>query len=98
MMASSNSMLDDLTSIIVDHLYVSQTTQIQTNSIQVNYYRDNISLASNQMTLQDSQIKLTSFCDLLGSSSCNNRIITQKVNFLNKNWILISNFESNNYD
>jgi hypothetical protein len=35
--------------------------------------------------LQDSQIKLTSFCDLLGSSSCNNRIITQKVNFLDKN-------------
>jgi hypothetical protein len=85
-MASSNSMLNDLTSIIVDHLYVSQVTQIQTNSIQVNYYRDNISLASNQMNLQDSQIKLTSFCDLLGSSACNNRIITQKVNFLKINF------------
>ena len=85
MMASSNKLLNDLTSIIVDHLYVSQVTQIQTDSIHVNYYRDNISLASNQMNLQDSQIKLTSFCDLLGSSSCNNRIITQKVNFLNKN-------------
>jgi hypothetical protein len=84
MMASSNSMLNDLTSIIVDHLYVSQVTQIQTNSIQVSYYRDNISLASSQLNLQDSQIKLTSFCDLLGSSSCNNRIITQKVKNLKK--------------
>ena len=79
MITSSNAMLDQLTSIIINHLYVSQSTQIQTNSIQVNYYRDNISLASNKISLQDSEIKFTSFCDLLGSSSCNNRIITQKV-------------------
>jgi hypothetical protein len=79
MMTKSNEMLDELTSIVINHLYVSQVTQIQTNSIQVNYYKENISLISNQLSVQDSVIKLTSMCDLLGSSSCKNRILTQKV-------------------
>lgn len=79
MMTKSNEMLDELTSIVINHLYVSQVTQIQTNSIQVNYYKENISLISNQLSVQGSEIKLTSMCDLLGSSSCNNRILTQKV-------------------
>ena len=72
-------MLDKLTSIIINHLYVSQTTQIKTNSIQVIFNRDNISSASDQISLQDSEIKFPSFCDFLGISSCNNRILTQKV-------------------
>jgi len=74
-MTSTNSMLSQLTSIIINHMYVSQSTQIQTNSIQANYYRENISLVSNQLNAQGSKIILNSMCNLF-----NNRILTQKVN------------------
>ena len=81
MTTSSNALLDDLASILINHLYVSQVTQVQTQSIQAYFYRENISLAKTQLNSQGSQIKFSSFCELLGSVSCNNRILTQKVYF-----------------
>ena len=72
-------MLNGLTSIISTHLYVGQTTQVKTGSIEVGYKKNNISTVSNELGIQNCQIVIPSFCNLL-NSACENRIITQKVN------------------
>ena len=77
LMRNSNGAFDALTSMISNQMYVSQSTEIKTGSIQANYLKGNISSLNNLLNIQDSSIEISSFCDLL-ISSCD-KIITQRV-------------------
>ena len=77
-MADSEKMIDSLTSMISTHLYVSQSTQIKTASIEANYLKNSISDINPLQSIQDNRISISSLCELL-NSDCSNRIITQKV-------------------
>ena len=77
-------MLDDLTSMVLDHLSTSQSTDIITNSIRVNYMKENASVISNQMSIDNSKIIVPSMCDLLsntisGNKTCADKTVSQKV-------------------
>ena len=63
-------------------MYVSQSIELKAENIQGNYYRNNISNLNKLQNVQDCQINISSFCDLLSSSDCSSRIITQKVYFI----------------
>ena len=79
-MKNSNEMFFNLTNIISSHLYVSQAIQVKSSSIQADFQKSNVSALSNSQRMQDTQIIIPSFCDLLSSTSdCSNQIITQKV-------------------
>jgi hypothetical protein len=71
--------------MITNQMYVSQNIDIKTNSMEVNFVKNNISHLAASKTIQDNEINFSSYCDLLLSSSstsgssCNNQIITQKV-------------------
>ena len=75
----SRAMFDSVTSIISSHLYTSQAIQVKTKSIQADYIKNNVSALNNLHNVQDCQINIPSFCDLLNSDSCSSGIITQKV-------------------
>jgi len=75
-------MFDSLTQIISKQLYVGQSFQISSPSIEVNYMKTNVSLLNTTQVLGDSQIKIASFCDLLASDpslNCQSSTIIQKV-------------------
>jgi len=80
----SDKLIDELTSIITNHMYTSQLIKIKSNSINVYFKKNYASLLSSQNYLQDlSEIKLDSdFCALLDIHStflCANKVITQRV-------------------
>ncbi len=78
----ANSMLESLTQIISKHLYVGQSFQIKSPSIQVNILKNNVSLLNTTQVMGDSTIKIPSFCDLLALDSsldCQSSNIIQKV-------------------
>ena len=64
--------------IIASHLFMSQSVQVKTATIQADYVKNNLSALVNVQNVQDTQINVPSFCDLL-NSDCSNRVITQKV-------------------
>ena len=72
-------MFNDLTSMMSKHLYVSQTTQITTGSVSATFSKKNVSELDNSQGIQDCQINVPSFSDLLSSSGSSNQIVTQKV-------------------
>jgi hypothetical protein len=85
MIQKSNELIDDLSFMTLNHLFKSQSVQVETNSINVNLNKNVASLLDNQMNLKDSsQIKLDStFCNLLGLNSladCSNNVISKRVN------------------
>ena len=61
------------------HLYVSQTTQITTGSVSATFSKNNVSELDNSQGIQDCQITVPSFSDLLSTSGSSNQIVTQKV-------------------
>ena len=78
-MDDSEQMIANLTTMISTHLYVSQFTQIKTASIEATYLKENVSLINSMQTIQNSQINIPSFCDLINSNeNCSNRVVTQK--------------------
>ena len=77
-MDNSNQMINNLTNIISSHLYVGQSINVKSGSIQADFQKNNISSLRNLQNIQDSQIKIPSFCDLL-KTTCSDQIITQKV-------------------
>jgi hypothetical protein len=80
----ANKMLESLTQIISTHIYVGQSFQITSPSIQVNLVKNNVSLLNTTQVMGDSTIKIPSFCDLLASDSsldCQSSNIIQKVTF-----------------
>ena len=78
----STKIYDDITSMIIDQLYVGQSIQMKNTLYQINYEKNNINNSNliTQKNLQDCQIIIPSFCALL-NLACSNRIITQKVIF-----------------
>ena len=62
-------------------MHVGQVTDINTASIQANYIKNNVSQLNTQQIMDNSQINIPSFCDLLASSNCQSAILTQKVIF-----------------
>ena len=63
-------------------MHKSQNIQLNSNSIQVNFKKENASRLSDQIVLEDgSQISLNSpVCSMLGlGSSCSDRVLTQRV-------------------
>ena len=74
-----NELLDDLTKIIIPHLYVSQSLQIMTDSIQVYIVRNNITNMNMYIDMQDAQIKVPSYSNLMISVNCSDQIVTQRV-------------------
>ena len=93
MSKSSTQMFDDMTSMVSQHLYVSQTTQITTDSIQANFLKNNISAFENSQSLLDCQINVPSFSDLLSNSGSSNQIVTQKVMKNEKIYFYLLNFK-----
>jgi hypothetical protein len=78
----AHSMLESLTQIISKHLYVGQSFQIASSSIQVSLIKNNVSILNTTQVMGDSTIKIPSFCDLLALDSsldCQNSNIIQKV-------------------
>ena len=60
-------------------MFVEQTAQVKTASIEANYFKSkNISALNTNQTVQDCSIKFYSFCDLI-NHNCSNRTITQNV-------------------
>lgn len=70
----------DLTTIISDHLIVSQSTQIKTQSLQANYAKNYASQLDNHFVLQDCEIVTPSLCDLAEiDDDCNKKVLIQQV-------------------
>ena len=75
-------MFDSPTQIISKQLYVGQSFQISNPSVEVNYLKTSVSLLNTTQMLGDSQIKISSFCDLLASDpslNCQSSNVIQKV-------------------
>ena len=82
MTQSANSMLDVLSQIISNQIYIGQSLQIVNPQIQVDFLKNNVSLLNTTQSLWDSQIKLPSFCDLIALSftiNCQSSVIIQRV-------------------
>ena len=79
-------MFDSLTSMISSQMYVGQSIQLKTASIEVNLLKSNISKMDRVQTVQDCKIQIeASFCDLINSINkmdCSNSILTQKVKYI----------------
>ena len=75
-------MFSDITSMMSKHLYISQATQITTGSIQANFLKNNVSALDNSQGVQDCQIFVPSFSELLSNTDRSSQLITQKVNNL----------------
>jgi len=78
-MTTSKNLFDDMTNIIAGHLYVSQSLQFKTDSIQVEFVRNNMSNMSTSLNMQDARINVVSYCDMMPNANCSNRILTQRV-------------------
>ena len=70
-----------MTKMITNHLSMDQSTEINTQSIRLNYQKSNASSVQDLLSLQDSQINLPSMCDLLANSAgdCGDKVVIQKV-------------------
>ena len=90
-MTTTNYLFDDMTNIIADHLYVGQSLQFKTDSIQVEFVRNNMSNMSTSINMQDAQINVVSYCDMLLNANCSNRILTQRVTLFSKFRYLLRN-------
>ena len=78
----SNFMIEEMTKIISNHMALNQSTEIKTLKILVNIEKNNISSLKSLLNMNDGQIILPLFCDLLENvpdSDCQNKIVTQKV-------------------
>ena len=86
LMSNSNRIMNDLTSIISEHLVVSQSTQIQTQSLQANYVKDYAARFVSSFNLHDCEINIPDLCDLAPmGNDCSQTILMQQVsdNFSN---------------
>lgn len=75
-------MLDTISQIISKQTYIGQSLEIENPQIKVNFVKNNVSLLNATQSLGDSEIKISSFCDLLASisaSNCQSSIISQRV-------------------
>jgi hypothetical protein len=62
----------------MQQMYVTQSTQIKTGSIEAKYLKNNMSSIDTSQMIQDSQFSISSFNDLLNVSTP--LIVNQKVN------------------
>ncbi len=62
----------------MQQMYVTQSTQIKTGSIEAKYLKNNMSLIDTTQVIQDSQFVISSFNDLLNVSTP--LVVNQKVN------------------
>ena len=67
-----------MTSLVLGQMYVTQQTQIKTASIEANYVKNNMSLIDTQQSINECQLGISSFNDLLNTTS--QLIVNQKVN------------------
>ena len=77
----SNHMIDNITSLISDYLTLNESTEINSLNMYVNYEKNNVSALKTLINIQDGQVNLPSFCELLANvpnTDCQNKIITQK--------------------
>ena len=68
--------------MISNHISSNQSTEIKTLNMLVNIEKNNISALKSSINMNDCQVNLPSFCDLLVNirdSHCENKIVTQKV-------------------
>ena len=63
--------------MITPQLHINELVQVKTDTIEVQYSKNNLSRVDNQLNIQDSSLRVQSMCDLL-TTNCSNRIITQK--------------------
>ena len=78
-MTISNQLFNDMTFIVASHLYVSQSLQIKTDSIELDFVRNNMTSLNTTTIVQDAQIKVASYCGLMPNANCSDRILTQRV-------------------
>jgi hypothetical protein len=97
---SSNYMIEEMAKMIFNHIATNQSTDIQTLNMLVNFEKNNISALKASMHINDGQVNLPSFCDLLANvpgADCQNKIVTQKVKnffFVLKNLKNIKKFKN----
>ena len=76
-------MLDNLTTMIAQQMFISQSVQIKTNSIEVNFLKDYASNIPNNVDIQDCAIRSNSICEMIADSFpntiCENIVILQRV-------------------
>ena len=71
-----------MTKMISNHLATNQSTEVKTLNMLVNFEKNNISALKTSLNMNDGQVNLPSFCDLLinvPGADCQNKIVTQKV-------------------
>ena len=79
-MTNTSRILLDMTSMINDHLAISETAQIKTPSVEINFVRNNITNLDKFINIQGSRISLPSFCEMIANNdSCESTIIRQQV-------------------
>ena len=83
MTSQTNDIIEIIANIIFSKISIGQTLDIKSKSIEANLVKNNISLLSTRKVIQDIEINLSSYCDLLSStalsSNCNNQVILEKV-------------------
>ena len=75
-------MIEKMTKMVSNHLVTSQSTEIKTLKMMVNFEKNNISALKTSFDIKDGQVSLPSFCDLMINvpfADCKNKIVTQKV-------------------
>jgi hypothetical protein len=83
MTTKSNDIVERLTNLMLNQMYIGQTLVIKAKLIEANFVKNNVSLLDPNKVIQDIEINFSSYCDLLSSTSlssnCNNQVISQKV-------------------
>ena len=76
----SNYMIEEMTKMISNHMATNQSTEIKTLNMVVNFEKNNISALKSSININDGQVILPPFCDLLVNvPDCGNKILIQKV-------------------
>ena len=79
-MQTSSQLIYDITSMVTDHLGISEAAQIKTSSVEIKFSRNNATNLEKIVNIQNAKISLPSFCDLIASNdSCESTIIRQQV-------------------
>ena len=85
-----------MTKMVSNHLVTNQSTEIKTLNMLVNYEKNNVSALQTSFNMDDGQVSLPSFCDLLANvpgSDCQNQIVTQKVLIIQMKQFFLLNLE-----
>ena len=79
MTSMSIDIIEKITQMISMQMYIGQETTLKSKSLEAAYVKNNVSLLPTTNSIQNNTLSFGSYCDLLSSSDCKNKILTQKV-------------------